>query len=968
MADELGTLSFIPWLRRGLAAGITRPDGPIANTSQHALDVTLTLNAGVAQTELALVEPGAIVGLDARAIARTFPQANETDAEFRHLVMVELDQADLPWRYTPAAAADERLRPWLTLVVLIDQEEVAVTAPTQNQKLAVATVRQASLLPNLNEAWAFAHVQVHGAADASSVPALLSGSPGQVLARLVSPRVLTSNTTYQALIVPTYARGRLAGTGVDPGTTDLLELAWDNASSAPVTLPVYYQWRFQTGAVGSFEDLIRALTPRELPATVGRRAMDVTRPGLGLPSASSTPLGAEGALQSLAAAANPPVWNPAERAAWTTALANVLNLASVSLAGTGLRRIVAPPLYGRWHAAVDRLAQPNNPPWFFDLNDDPRLRVAAATGTAVVQAHDQELMESAWRQVGDLKAINEERRVLQVGREAFVRGYDRHVRTGHFFSFLSVTSAMHPRVVFGTGTVFSLFGGSRIGRGVLEPQWRRLARPRGFIGRRQGQPALPGSATADFLDRLNDGRLDPAVEPPMPAGIATWGRCGGALVPGGLSPGGITTLSGLGRDPLTFWGMLFFCVARTQLISNPGRKWWWLLRMMRFGLALLRLAIPQQQTIVERIGRLRDGTFTLADLSAPPAAPDFTWVSSVPSPLPPVLAPPAPGAVDSPAGAGFRGALTDLVSIFRAPRPVRPGGITIDLGNLRDVLGAALHPSITLVESMIHRIRIHPSVFWQAADPLEPIMPAPEFPQPMYAPLRDLSQEWILPGISQVEPDTLAVLLTNQRFVESYMVGLSHEMARELLWNEYPTDQRGTYFRQFWDHRGYVPGPNETFDPEAFRDIRVIHGWPKNGQLGANSPRRPPPGGQHLVLLVRGELIRRYPNVIVYAARSTDLAADELHPVFSGRIGADVGFYGFELTVNDVRGNPGWFFVLQEQPAEPRLRPPDVSTGQRHVTVAAAGNPPTAASLAEILLQQPTRVAVHGLALIPVTP
>ena len=31
------------------------------------------------------------------------------------------------------------------------------------------------------------------------------------------------------------------------------------------------------------------------------------------------------------------------------------------------------------------------------------------------------------------------------------------------------------------------------------------------------------------------------------------------------------------------------------------------------------------------------------------------------------------------------------------------------------------------------------------------------------------------------------------------MVGLNHEFARELLWREYPTDQRGSYFRQFWD-------------------------------------------------------------------------------------------------------------------------------------------------------------------------
>ena len=36
------------------------------------------------------------------------------------------------------------------------------------------------------------------------------------------------------------------------------------------------------------------------------------------------------------------------------------------------------------------------------------------------------------------------------------------------------------------------------------------------------------------------------------------------------------------------------------------------------------------------------------------------------------------------------------------------------------------------------------------------------------------------------------------------MVGLNHEFARKLLWREYPTDQRGSYFRQFWDARGFI--------------------------------------------------------------------------------------------------------------------------------------------------------------------
>ena len=90
------------------------------------------------------------------------------------------------------------------------------------------------------------------------------------------------------------------------------------------------------------------------------------------------------------------------------------------------------------------------------------------------------------------------------------------------------------------------------------------------------------------------------------------------------------------------------------------------------------------------------------------------------------------------------------------------------------------------------------------ADPLEPILDAPDFPQPMYEALRDLSQDFLFPGLEQVPANTVTLLETNPKFVESFLVGLNAEMSRELLWRNYPTDQRGTYFRQFWDTRRAV--------------------------------------------------------------------------------------------------------------------------------------------------------------------
>ena len=115
-------------------------------------------------------------------------------------------------------------------------------------------------------------------------------------------------------------------------------------------------------------------------------------------------------------------------------------------------------------------------------------------------------------------------------------------------------------------------------------------------------------------------------------------------------------------------------------------------------------------------------------------------------------------------------------------------------------------------------------------------MAAPTFPQPMYAPLRDLSTDYILPGADQVPPNSVALLQANHAFIEAYMVGLNHEMARQLLWAGYPTDCMGTYFRQFWDVSEYVPQPSDPTDPaalaELLKDIPPITTWPLSGPLG----------------------------------------------------------------------------------------------------------------------------------------
>jgi len=196
----------------------------------------------------------------------------------------------------------------------------------------------------------------------------------------------------------------------------------------------------------------------------------------------------------------------------------------------------------------------------------------------------------------------------------------------------------------------------------------------------------------------------------------------------------------------------------------------------------------------------------------------------------------------------------------------------------------------------------------QNGDPLEPIMDAPDFPQPMYEALSDLSQDFLFPGLEHVPPNTVALLETNPKFVESFLVGLNSEMSAELLWRNYPTDQRGTYFRQFW-------GGDEP-------DIEMIKGW-GDSKLGYNAN-----ASENLVLLIRGELLRRYPNSVIYAVAAVrkngqlDLSPepkDELPPLFRGTLKPDVTFLGFDLKREVAIADPGWFFVIQQQPTEPRF-------------------------------------------------
>ena len=123
------------------------------------------------------------------------------------------------------------------------------------------------------------------------------------------------------------------------------------------------------------------------------------------------------------------------------------------------------------------------------------------------------------------------------------------------------------------------------------------------------------------------------------------------------------------------------------------------------------------------------------------------------------------------------------------------------------------------------------------AEQFQEAMAYPVLDVPMYQPLVDISSELFLPNLNLIEPNSITLLETNQRFIEAYMVGLNHEFARELLWREYPTDQRGCPSASSGTSRA---SSADTSDPASARaPARHPAAAPVAAAIGPRRPRQP---------------------------------------------------------------------------------------------------------------------------------
>jgi hypothetical protein len=898
----VGLYHFQAWARRGIGASVSNVDsGTLPDHARLSVQLGLDVTGGTQPNpvlppaqSVVLLGPGDIAGVDPRMIIRTEPRQFTVNFEPNYLCGIEFDSPDFPWLFTPAAPNGDRLHPWVALLVL-EADEFTTPSVAPNP-LPIVVVQSTAALPDLSESWNWAHVQITG--DTSLANALAT-APGMAISRLLSPRRLNPETSYSAFLVPAFQTGVAAGLGQDTSAMTTSDPAWTPGQNAkvPLTLPYYYRFDFNTSDEGDFESLVRALTPRVLPWSVGQRPLDLDTANPNLP------LG--GALQSVPppppppAPQPPPPWGGAGKDEFQTALQAVVNQTSASTydpANPGPDPVIVPPIYGRWASgitSVDRTAAG----WENDLNLDPRNRAAAGMGTQVVQEERTQLLASAWQQVAGIRAANQLLAQGQLARAVSQQLFQQHLVAAPPETLIKLTSPLQSRLLASPTTIAATIRASRVPPRMFSGAFRRLSRGRA--------PTL--------VTRVNSGALT-IVPPPKP--------------PGGLTP--VDQVSPTGSSTgLPSWLLIAIIIALVVVLAI-GVLAGWQIGLIAAVIAAIAALVAYKQSSSQATNPVTFGGMTPQAIAQVPVRPGFAI-----EPLGTATPTAGVGAADSAQAAAFRKATTDLFTAIQA-LPVNPGPApALDIPTLRKTILARIDPRVTVPARFGSLVNVGTRLGWQPADPLEPMLVAPSFPQPMYAPLRDLDERYLLPGVEGVEANTVGLLDQNQAFIEAYMIGLSHEMSRQLLWNGFPTDQRGTYFRQFWDVSGYIPVPS---DPTTLYDIPPIDTWALPTALGTHPNRPNAPG--NLVLLVRGELFKRYPNAIVYAGKAKTVngvrvldQTDERYPLFRGSLTPDMTFLGFNVTAEDARGGTanapdGFFFVFQEQPSEPRfgLEPtPDVS-------------------------------------------
>ncbi len=994
--SEQARYSFLPYVRLGLGNQITETDqlgeagsGGIIERPEVTVSFEVTgYKTGSQETRdenitqpVKVISPGDILGINPRQVLRAHPAPGVDNFETNNLAYIEFYEEDFPWRYTPAAPDNGRLRPWMALLLLKEEEFVRNTdggTPTPFIRIV------AGALPNVlypeQELHHFAHVQVLDAMDntiisnpgmaANELYEILKKNPDLALSRILCPKKPESNTEYHAFLVPAYETGRLAGMGLDTSTVPAQQPSWIVQDQYPedLDMPFYYQWEFATGSEGDFSSLVSKLTPVTSSGNTGRE-MDLSDPGLGLhPTDGDDVALIEGALASKSHTT--PAW-PVADPQLKAKLLQILNL-NEDLRGESPPPtvnqhtfyspkpvedpIVTPPIYGQWHAAIRQLTNNGNN-WVHQLNLHPSHRAAAGLGTRVVQEHQEEFMEMAWNQIGPINEANQKIIENEAVKRASNSLYKKRLGKMNRFTLMNTLGKAMEVIKPDQNkpiTARKALEDSRVPTALRTGTFTRIANnfSRTALMDQNEEDGAPKILNESLLVRADldqkvtsqPNQQQPGDTPISPAPPRKpWSTQ--------VSPFSILRAMKtiIDNPPPSFLSTLCEKIAKSGPSVRPTEVMDRLRNLFdeeqkKRARDILENVISytpdgdtmvvkiKNQTFTERINQnYNEGIFPF-----PNKINGFQRVILEKSSHSATL-PAFDQSLILEGRKEFRNKYTDVFlteneTRLRSFRRRQKNALQQE--GFNDSLLEKFRPGLNLQRRLRQLVDI--------PDPeaSKPLMAYPRFPFPVYYYLKELSPDYIIPNISSIPENSIAAMKPNTPFIEAFLTGMNQEFSRELLWREFPTDMRGSYFRHFWEFDNdpaneMLPMPHESESAfhqriidfqDSAADVHQLHEW-KNKPLGDNHMRN-----FGLMLLVKGDLFRKYPDTMVYMRRGAftngsmprqldhETPDNILWPAITGMIEPDIHFFGFDLDPAAARGNttnqPGWFFVLQERPGQ----------------------------------------------------
>ena len=493
---------FLPWVRSAPLSG------DAIQVRAAGRDVSVPISS---------YGPGDVTGVAPALIRRRDPVPGSLGMPPNLFPSIEFARSDFPWCLTPGLPdAAGKLQPWLALVV-VEARGGSPLGSIAGAKLPVVEVHRGDL-PAPDELSYWAHVQVD--ADA----AMGEDSARRGIARVLSPRALSPNTRYAACLVPAFEAGRLAGLGQDVPDARSTEPAW-KPGTGTVVLPVYDSWLFTTTDSGDLETLARRLRGRDLAATSEPLGLDVSRVS-GEVNGKLAPF--EGALRPLDAEAK---WSGPAVAASAKKLRSNLERKPVN----GVP-VVGLPLYG---SIASGQTQPA-PGWLEELNLDPRRRAAAGLGVEMVRAHQEELVDEAWRQAGDIERARREREGALLADLAAARLYARTIAPlAGAHALVTMAPALSRMRDPGSVTLAARVASSVLPAPALSAPFRRILATKTTPASRNAGEGIRRSLTLQ-----NTAVVSPGALPATPARLVTDATVRSAIAPAG-GHGGVLTGGGL---------------------------------------------------------------------------------------------------------------------------------------------------------------------------------------------------------------------------------------------------------------------------------------------------------------------------------------------------------------------------------------------------------------------------------------